>query len=156
MPTLEALKKSVEQSLPAEVVTAMREAGVALTLDSASGAQSVVSISDELAERELVGEMVSFRNDVTGVDNTIFISTRGHAQHASRIKLAIDPPDSLNPLSETASVAIVSGDVIAGEVPAKLLRQVRKFIELNRDVLLDYWDYRIDTKQLERALKPVR
>jgi hypothetical protein len=156
MPTLEALKKSVEQSLPAEVVTAMREAGVALTLDSASGAQSVVSISDELAERELVGEMVSFRNDVTGVDNTIFISTRGHTQHASRIKLAIDPPDSLNPLSETASVAIGSGDVVAGEVPAKLLRQVRKFIELNRDVLLDYWDYRIDTKQLERALKPVR
>ena len=49
MPTLEAIKTEIERSLPPSVITAMREAGIALTLDSASDVQPVVSISDELA-----------------------------------------------------------------------------------------------------------
>ena len=50
--------------------------------------------------------MVSLRRDVTGVDNTIFVSTKVYAQHAPRIKIAIDPPDSLNARSKAASMAI--------------------------------------------------
>ena len=39
--------------------------------------------------------------------------------------------------------------VVAGEdVPTPLLDQVRRFIDLNRGALLDYWEYRIDTEQL--------
>ena len=46
--------------------------------------------------------------------------------------------------------------VVAGEdVPAPLLDQVRRFIDLNRGTLLDYWEYRIDTEQLRRRLKPI-
>jgi hypothetical protein len=48
---LQSIKISVERSLPADVLAAMREAGIALTLDSSSGSQPVVRISDELAER---------------------------------------------------------------------------------------------------------
>lgn len=152
---LEAIKTSVERSLPPEVVAAMREAGVVLTLDSAHGSGPVVSISDELAERGQLEEMVSYRKDVTGVDNTVFISPKGLTQHAPRIKVAIDPPDSINPNSKTASVAIDRGDVVAGEVSSDILEQVRQFIELNRDVLLDYWNYRADTEQLRKRLKPI-
>ena len=77
-------------------------------------------------------------------------------RHAPRIKLAIDPPDSINPRAKTASIAIHDGSVVAGEsVPAPLLRQVQQFIEINRDALLDYWDYRIDTRQLDRLLKSI-
>jgi hypothetical protein len=32
---------------------------------------------------------------------------------------------------------------------------VRRFIDGNREVLLDYWDYRIDTETLRRRLRPV-
>ena len=59
-------------------------------------------------------------------------------------------------VAETASIAIDGGDVVAGKVPAKLRKQVQRFVELNRDVLLDYWNYRIDTKQLQERLKPVK
>ena len=38
-------------------------------------------------------DMVSLRTNRTGVDNTIFVSTRGNAQHAPRIKIAVDPPE---------------------------------------------------------------
>jgi hypothetical protein len=148
---LESIKISVERSLPPDVVAAMREAGIALTLTPGEG----VRISDELAERELLEEMVSYRKDVTGVDNTVFISPRGQVRHGPRVKLAINPPDSLDPSTETASIAIEGGNVVAGKVPAKLCKQVQRFIELNHDVLLDYWNYRIDTKQLQERLKPI-
>jgi NAD(P)H-dependent FMN reductase len=154
--SLESIKISVERSLPPDVVAAMREAGIALTLDASRGFQSVVSISDELAERELLEEMVSFRKKVTGVDNTIFISPKGFTRHAPRIKLAIDPSDSIDPRGTTASVAIDSGEVVAGDVPADLLKQVRQFIELNHDVLLDYWNYLADTEELRERLKSIK
>lgn len=106
----------------------------------------LTGIEDELQE------MVSYRKNVTGVDNTVFISPRGRARHAARVKVAIDPPDSLNPACRTASIAL-DGDVVAGEIEPPLLQQVREFIERNREVLMEYWNYEIDTDELRRRLK---
>ena len=101
-------------------------------------------------------EIVSYRKDVTGIDHTVFISPKGHTRHGPRIKLAIDPPDSVDPRGKTASVAINDAAVVAGEnIPAVVFDQVRRFIDLNRAALLDYWDYRIDTEQLRRRIKPI-
>ncbi len=114
--------------------------------------------SNELSERELIGDMVSYRKRTTGVDNTVFISQKGHARHAARIKIAIEPPDSINVTSKTASVSISSGKVIAGdaaEVSLALSKQVEKFIMLNRAVLLDYWNAKISTEELQERLKAV-
>jgi hypothetical protein len=107
-----------------------------------------------LAELDDLQEMVSYRKNVTGVSHVVFISPRGNAQHGPRIKVAIDPPDSLDPRTETASIAL-DGTVVAGEVYPSLLRQSREFLRLNRDVLADYWFYRIDTDELRQRLKPV-
>ena len=116
---------------------------------------ALIELADQLAEEELLEEMVSYRKNVTGVDHTIFISPRGKTRHAPRVKIAIKPPDSIDPRAETASIAIADGEVAAGSVPAPLLDQVRRFIAANRDPLLDYWDYRIDTDQLRQRLKPI-
>jgi len=84
----------------------------------------LTEIEDELQE------MVSYQKNVTD------ISPRGHAQHAARVKVAIDPSDSLNPqVARTASVSL-DGNVVAGEIEPSLLRQVRAFIERNREVLV--------------------
>ena len=140
----------------------MREAEVALALvPTATLAlphatlQPLVDISDELAEVEQLEHMVTYRKDITGVDNTIFISPGLRVRHAARIKVAIEPPDSINPTSETASIEIGSGAVVAGEVSTELLKQVQRFIELNRPVLLDYWHCRLDTRQLQERLKSI-
>ncbi len=112
--------------------------------------------AEEVAERELVEEMVSYRKNVTGLDHTVFISPRGHVQHAARIKLAIDPPDTVDPRGRTASIAIHDGAVMAGDsVPPDLLRRVQQFIKLNHAALLEYWEYSIDTEQLRQRLKSV-
>jgi hypothetical protein len=114
------------------------------------------AFADELLEKELVEQTASHRKDMTGIDHTVFICAKGHTRYSPRLKLAIDPPDTVDPRSKTASIAIKDAAIVAGEdVPAPLLDQVRRFIGLNRGALLDYWEYRIDTEQLRRRLKPV-
>src|SRR5712671_2032463 len=153
--SLDEIKISIERLLPPDIVAAMREEEVGLTLSPSRDPEPIVTISDELAEREQLEHMVTYRKNITGVDNTIFISPGLRVRHAPRIKVAIEPPDSINPLSEQASVEISTGRVVAGEVSAALLRQVQKFIQLNRDVLLEYWDARITTDQLQARLKAI-
>jgi hypothetical protein len=116
---------------------------------------ALIDLADELAEEELLEETVSYRKNVTGVDHTIFISPRGKTRHAPRIKVAINPSNSIDPQTETASIRIADGEVVAGSVPAPLIDQVRRFVDANRDALLDYWDYRIDADELRQRLKPI-
>jgi hypothetical protein len=70
-------------------------------------------------------------------------------------KLAINPPDSVDPRGETASIAIADGTLVAGDAPPGLLEQARRFITANRDALIDYWEYRIDTETLRQRLKSI-
>jgi hypothetical protein len=114
----------------------------------------IVGLADALAEEELLEEMVSYRKDVTGVDNTIFISPKGNTRHLARINLAIDPPHTVDPRGKTAVVAIADGKV-TGDVPSLLLGQARRFIDANCEALLDYWEYRIDTETLRQRLKRI-
>jgi hypothetical protein len=115
----------------------------------------IIGLADQLAEPELLEEMVCYRKDVTGVDNTVFIPPKGNTRHAARIKLAIEPPHTVDPRGKTAVIAISDGAIVAGDVRPQLLEQVRQFIEANREVLLDYWEYRIDTEALRQRLRRV-
>ncbi len=143
---------------PARLIEAMRTGSIISVSDldyTIVPTTAIAALADAKAEEELLEEMVSHRKDVTGVENTIFISPRGNTRRAPRIKLAIDPPLSVDPRSKTASVAIADGTVMAGEVLPAFLDQARRFIDANRDVPLDYWEYRIDTEELRRRLKAI-
>jgi hypothetical protein len=153
--------------LPSAVITdnrladAMRKGRVVSLPDAdyvLAPTTAIAALADDLAEEELLAEMVSYRKNVTGVDNTVFISPKGKTRHAARIKLAIDLPDSINPASATASIAISDGAIVDGEpgdIPPGVLAQARRFIAANREALLDYWEYRIDTEALRERLRSV-
>jgi hypothetical protein len=143
---------------PAQLIEAMQAGSIISIPDldyTIVPTAAIAGLADERAAEELLEEMVPYRKDVTGVENTIFISPKGNTRHVPRIKIAIDPPLSVDPRSKTASVAVADGTVVAGEVPPGLLDQARRFIDANRDVLLDCWEYRIDTDELRRRLIPI-
>jgi hypothetical protein len=117
--------------------------------------RAAAALADALAEEELLEEMVSYGKNVTGIENIIFISPKGRTGHAARIRLAINPPESFSPLGEIASIAVADGAVLAGQVSPALLREVRRFIAQNRDVLIDDWEYRILTDELQRRLRSI-
>jgi hypothetical protein len=100
-------------------------------------------------------DMVSLRSEKTGVENTIFVSTKGYAEHAPRIKIAVDPPDTFNATSKSASMAIHDYSIRGESVAPHIAEQAKRFIDLNRETLLDYWDTKIDTAQLIERLKPI-
>ncbi|MBV9565049.1 MAG: DUF4160 domain-containing protein [Bradyrhizobium sp.] len=133
---------------PAEFLRALR-AGMP---DFDYGAAA--ALADALAEEEMLGEMVSFTSTVTGIHNTVFISTKAGVRRGPRLKLAVNPPTHFRADGETASVTF-EGTAVAGHVSSGLLRQVQAFIELNRAVLLDYWEQRISTDELRERLRPI-
>jgi hypothetical protein len=113
-----------------------------------------IDVLATLADQE-VEDMVSLTPQETGVRNTLFVSTKGYAQHAPRIKIAIDPPDSFSATSKSASMALHDFTVTGEHVPAHIARQAEQFIELNRQVLVDYWELRIATAELLRRIRPI-
>ena len=116
--------------------------------------QDIPTLAEEqLADEEELQDMASLEKESTGVDNTIFVSTKGHARHAPRIKIAVDPPDSLNAAAKTASMAIHDFSIIGAYLPPHIVEQAKRFIELNRELLLDYWEAKIGTKEMINRLK---
>lgn len=113
--------------------------------------QATEQVTGDLEAQE-AADMVSLPPSKTGVPNTLFVSTKGYARHAARIKIAIDPLDSLNAAAETASMAIHDFQV-AGDIDPRIAKQAQQFILRNREALLDYWEQRIDTVQLIERLK---
>jgi hypothetical protein len=113
------------------------------------------AVLEVLEEQDLAGYMVSLVKKRTGIDNTLFASTKGRAQHAARIKIAINPPDSLNEASEGTSMALHDFSTVGAYMTPRLVEQVKAFIELNREALLEYWDAKIDTETFLERLKPV-
>jgi NAD(P)H-dependent FMN reductase len=98
-------------------------------------------------------DMVSLSKDITGVDNVIFVSTKYHGRHAPRIKVAVDPPDKFSATGKNASMGIHDYSVTGAYLSPRVLEQAKQFIERNRDVLLDYWNEKMDTPTLIGRLK---
>jgi hypothetical protein len=151
----ESIKVSIDEALPRDIRDRLRTAGLQLMVSAATTISPISVVVDEegLAEQELVGQMVSLRKDITGVDNTIFVSTKGYGRHAPRIKIAIDPPNSFNETCENASIAIHDFGIKGAHVPPRLAQQAEQFIERNRDVLLGYWNGDFDTTELLQRLR---
>ena len=75
-------------------------------------------------------------------------------QHVPRIKVAVDPPHSINATSRSASMAILDYSIAGDYVAPHVVEQTKQFVDRNRDALLDYWECKIDTAQLIERLTP--
>jgi len=89
--------------------------------------------------------MAKLRPADTGLPMVVWVSERGHARHASRIKVAMVHGPRIDP-GNTASVSVQPVvRVVAGTLPAADLRAGADWIRLNEAVILDYWNSTIST-----------
>jgi hypothetical protein len=88
----------------------------------------------------------------TGLPFSVYISEK-QGRHDVRVKVAVGP--KATPF--VASVAVRPTIEIAdGDLSSKDFELVRQWIELNRDVIIGYWDRTIeDTADAINALKPL-
>lgn len=117
--------------------------------------EDIHALADQLAEEEELENMASLDSEDTGVENVIFVSPKGRARHAARIKIAINPSGSFSPAAESASMAMHDYSTVGAPVPPPIAAQAKRFIDANRAVLMDYWDEKIGTKEMIARLKKI-
>ena len=89
-------------------------------------------------------EMANLFPKHTGLPFVVWMSYRGGAQHDVRVKVSKGPKAVP---SEMVSVAMrPEVHVVQGKLAGDDLQLLSQWIELNRDVLLRYWEGEIDTK----------
>jgi hypothetical protein len=110
-------------------------------------------VEDETGGQALF-EMANLRPARTGLPFVVFISQKGGARHDVRVKIARGAKVRA---SEMATVAVrPKPRVIRGVVDPDDLARLAGWIELNRDVLVDYWNGTIEyTEDAISALKPL-
>ena len=102
---------------------------------------------------EALFEMANLFSKHTGLPFIVWISYKGGAQHDVRVKVS---PGAKALPSEMVSVAIRPNiRVVEGRMSASDLALLTKWVEMNRDVLVKYWDGEIDTKDAVEAIRPI-
>ncbi len=106
------------------------------------------------ADGQALFDMANLRPERTGLPFVVFISQRSGARHGVRVKIARSA--KVRP-SEMATVAIrPKVRVVRGAVDPHDLARLTEWIELNRDVLVDYWNGDIEyTEDAISTLTPI-
>ena len=102
---------------------------------------------------EALFEMTNIRPDRSGLPFIVWMSARGHARHDVRVKIAYPPRVQ----EFVASVSVRPEiEIVAGAMPPADLAALRRWIALNRDTLIAYWDGTIQyTEDAMAALLPI-
>jgi len=117
--------------------------------------EAMKALGEFVAEPEDEGlfEMANLFSRHTGLPFVVWISYKGGARHDVRVK--VSPGPKVLPL-EMISVAIRPHvRVVEGKMSADHLALLTRWVELNRDVLVRYWDGDIDTKDAIDAIRPI-
>jgi hypothetical protein len=105
------------------------------------------------AEPDDLYQMSNLFPEDTGLPVTVWVSPRGRARHAARIKVCRIPGNRMVP-SNTAVVGIEPEPrLIEGTLPDRYLSPVMQWIALNREPLLAYWNGEIGTGALIHRLQ---
>ena len=105
--------------------------------------------------------MSNLRPSDTGIPGVVLWISAGEfegkgSQHAPRIKVIVGGGKvSAEDLRDAPSVTIKDQRVVRGSLSGKILKQVIKFILLNQEVLLKYWDQSISTAEMIKSIRGV-
>src|SRR6266436_2383816 len=89
-------------------------------------------------EGQALFDMANLRPERTGLPFVVFISQKGGARHDVRVKVARSA--KVRP-SEMITVAVrPSVRIVKGTLDPRDLARLSEWIELNKDVLIAYWD----------------
>lgn len=93
--------------------------------------------SGQISEDEGLFEMANVRPEISGLPFIVWISEKGQARHDVRVKVSPGP----RVREFTASVSVRPDvQVVAGALAPRDLELVRAWVELNRDVIVKFWD----------------
>jgi hypothetical protein len=99
---------------------------------------------DEDGEDLDLFEMANLYPATTGLPMTVWVSPRGRARHAARVKVCMVHGNRMD-ATNTASVRIApQPQLMEGTLSAADMRVAYEWIERNRDALIEFWDGKVD------------
>ena len=100
-------------------------------------------------------EMANLYPRHTGLPVTVWVSVKGGARHAARVKVCRRPGDKMD-ASDTASVGIQpTPKLVAGTLEPAIEDAVLRWVSLNSAALMAYWNGSIDTVDLIGRLEQI-
>ena len=102
-------------------------------------------------------EMSNISREESGLPVRIWVSSKMSAaeRHGPRVKVEL-PGQGSPTIPVLLKMDITSEDVVGYEkLPAKGLNPLRNFINLNYDILIQYWNDEISTKQMILSIKTI-
>ena len=105
------------------------------------------------SEADELFSMVNLSPRLTGLPMTVWVSPRGQARHDVRIKVNLSHGRRMT-IQGTAVVTVrPSPQDLSGQLSPVDLQAVSAWIRLNEAVVVDYWEFRVDTDELLRRLQ---
>ena len=104
--------------------------------------------SDVPVEPEDLFEMANLYPSTTGLPMTVWVKPRGNAHHDMRVRVNITNGDQINIANSAVVVVRPTPRVIAGQLSPADAQAVIRWISLNTDALVAYWEWQIDTAEL--------
>ena len=106
------------------------------------------------AEGQALFEMANLRPERTGLPFVVFISQKCGARHDVRVKVACGAKVRPSEMVMVAVRPVVR--MVRGKLDTHDLNLLTRWIELNRGVLVDYWDGIIEyTEDAIDAIRPI-
>jgi hypothetical protein len=114
----------------------------------------------KVVARFMLEAMSNLRTRATGVDDaTVWVSSGEFAgaqsQHGPRIKVLLGTKITTEGMAEAASVTITVPPKVIGTLPGKIRKQSIAFVNLNREILLQYWRNEVDTQEMLEGLERI-
>lgn len=100
--------------------------------------------------------MASLAPEDTGLPMVVWISERGRSRHDARVRIALRHGRDLRP--DPSAWVAVQPDVrvvVGSGLRPNDLDLVRRWIELNREVVLGYWNGDLSTDEAIARLQPL-
>jgi hypothetical protein len=120
------------------------------------GATTIPTLVQE-SDKGLLFLMANLSPRLTGLPFSIWISPRGDAQHAVRVMLSLRPkmvPSEMASVTVEAPIKEIGNERQLSDQQLKLLR---RWIELNREVIVKFWNGEIEcSDEAVAALKPIQ
>ena len=117
--------------------------------------RSIEQLPDAEEEEDFF-DMANLPPETTGLPMVVWVPQRGRSRHDVRVKVSLVHGRRMN-VDQTASVSVRPGvAVVAGPPLAKGdLEAVTRWIDLNRETIVEYWQERIYTNELLARLVPL-
>jgi hypothetical protein len=115
----------------------------------------LADVADAAREEEYAYAMAILDPEDTGIEgHTFFFHPDPEGEHGARIKVNIDPAMATRPGGKQATVPFDPKKPAKGPIAESLEKQVRAFIELNREVLMRYW--RLEYSSTKKFIADIR